>query len=123
MIELISNVLGGNPFKAISSLFSESPQKNIREAVVGLLDGKDRQKNMAKIHEQLARPGGDRGKLEEVNALLAAEGEGDVSAETLEKILTIVKPDESGKRVTYTGSPMSFGETSKHSGVNGFVNF
>ncbi len=98
MIEVIGNLVGGNIFGAVTSMFKESPQENIREAAFDILRGEKVEANMEKLARELQRPGGDRAKLEEVGGLMAqmSSGEADLTS-TMEQILGIVGPKDAQK--------------------------
>ena len=98
MIEAIGDLVGGNIFGAVSSMFKESPQENIREAAIDILKGDDIDKNLEKLAGELKRPGGDRAKLEQVGQLMAemSSGTADLTS-TMEQILGIVGPKDAQK--------------------------
>ena len=113
MSEVIGNLLGGNIIGAISSLFNESPQENIREAALDILNGKNVDQNLKKLQGELQRTGGDRAKIEEVGKLMQdmAAGTTDMTS-TMEQILAIVGPKDAQKR----GLPAS-GKRTKSDGI------
>ncbi|MGJ7579324.1 hypothetical protein ACSFA3_04000 [Variovorax sp. RHLX14] len=98
MSEVINNLMGGNVLGAISSLFKESPQENIREAAIDILKGEKVDKNMEKLTTEMQRTGGDREKITEVNELMQtmASGKADQTS-TMEQILAIVGPKDAEK--------------------------
>ena len=98
MSAVIGNLMGGNVIGAISSIFKKSPLVHIREAVVAILKGENTDENMEKLQGALQSPGGDRGKMAEVQNLLGGMGAGAANqTSTMEQILALVDPDEAKK--------------------------
>ena len=98
MNAVIGNLMSGNIFGAISEVFNESPQENIREAAFDILNGKDVEKNMMKLQKELMRAGGDREKIGEVGELMQTMSSGQADqTSTMEQILAIVGPKDAEK--------------------------
>ena len=89
--EVFGNLVTGNIFGAFKSMVNESPQENIREAVVDILNGKKVEENREKLCKELQRSGGDREKMAQVDQLMGdmAQGKADETS-TMEQILLIV---------------------------------
>lgn len=97
-VEAFGSLVTGNLVGAIDALFKESPEENIREAAKDILDGKDVGKNMQKLQGELARSGGNREKVAQVDGLMKemASGRADLTS-TMEQILSIVGPKDARK--------------------------
>jgi len=99
MSEVIGKFLSGDFFGAIGSLFDESPQENVREAALDILDGKKVDENMEKLEAELGKGGGDEKKLARVRELFAQlDAPGADSRQIMGEILSIVGPKDAAKR-------------------------
>lgn len=94
-VEALGNFMTGNVIGGLKSLFDEPPDENIREAAKDILDGKNVEQNLQKLQGELARSGGDRDKMAQVDGLMneLASGGADLQS-TMEQILLIVGPKD-----------------------------
>jgi hypothetical protein len=110
------------PSRATSTRLPVPPTEVLRQAIDGLIVGKDVGQNMSVLRERLGQAHG-RGTLDVVTALMNSAQGGEIPRETLEKMLTFLPPKRDEKATFQSGSSFVFSAASKLSGAEAFVNY